>query len=95
MKVDEIHEAALVQALQEALTANLDNHDGFKTSRELLAELDCTHQKLLDKLHWLKRHGRLETDYIYIENLAGKRQSVPAYKLISADSAISTDVERG
>ena len=78
-------EDALIQALQEALTTNLDNRNGFRTSRELMAELGCTHQKLLNKLHWLKGQGQLETDSIYIENLAGKRQSVPAYRLVSED----------
>ena len=76
-------EDALIHALQEALTTNLDNRNGFRTSRELMAELGYTHQRLLDKLHWLKDNGQLETDNIFIENLAGHRQRVPAYRLVS------------
>ena len=79
-------EDALIQALQEALVTNLNNRNGFRTSRELMAELGCTHQKLLDKLHWLKDNGQLETDNVFIENLVGQRQSVPAYRLVSNDT---------
>ena len=78
-------EDALIQALQDALTENVSNRNGFRTSRELMAELGCTHNKLLDKLHCLKGQGRLETDEVFIENIAGKKQRVPAYRLVSKD----------
>lgn len=78
-----MNEDALVQALQDALTTNLDKRNGFMTSRELMKELHCTHKRLLDRLHLLDDEGRLEIEDVTIKNLAGRNQSVPAYRLMS------------
>ena len=79
-----MNEDALAQALQDALTENANNRNGFKTSRELMEQTGYTLKEVLRRLHRLDDQGRLEADNVLIKNISGRGQSVPAYRLVTA-----------
>ena len=78
-----MNEDALAQALQDALTENVSNRNGFKTAKELMATTGYSHKIVLERLHRLNDQGRLESGDVLTTNISGRRQSVPAYRLVS------------
>ena len=78
-----MNEDALAQALQDALTDNVNNRNGFKTTKELMRQTGYSHKQVLQRLHTLDDEGRLEASDVITTNISGRGQSVPAYRLMS------------
>ena len=75
-----VSEGELIQALQEAFRTRPDG-EGYLTTVELSEATGMSHEIIMQALKKLKLSGRLEAGRVYREDLGGRFNKVPAYRL--------------
>lgn len=81
-----VSEGELIQALQEAFRTKPDG-EGYLTTNEISEATGMSREITIQTLRKLKLSGRLESGRVYREDLGGRFNRIPAYRLNGHEKA--------